>query len=88
MRPVCLQMIFNSFYTPSSHNSIKDKLDLIEQPSIEKALLSLHVTTETHVLLWKNLEKYHAWSCQNVFDAPTFLLDNIFIRSGTNCIDK
>ena len=26
---------------------------------------------------------YHAWSCQNVFDALTFLLDHIFIRFGT-----
>ena len=25
-------------------------------------------------------KKYHAWSCQNVCDALTFLLDNIFIR--------
>ena len=28
-------------------------------------------------------QKYHAWSCQNVCDALTFLLDNIFIRFGT-----
>ena len=27
--------------------------------------------------------KYHAWSCQNVCDALTFLLDNIFIQFGT-----
>ena len=27
-------------------------------------------------------KKYHAWSCQNVCDALTFLLDNIFIRFG------
>ena len=26
---------------------------------------------------------YHAWSCQNVCDALTFMLDNIFIRVGT-----
>ena len=25
----------------------------------------------------------HTWSCQNVCDALTFLLDNIFIRFGT-----
>ena len=30
----------------------------------------------------KNTKKY-AWSCQNVYDALTFLLDNIFIRFGT-----
>ena len=28
-------------------------------------------------------KKYHAWSCQNVSDALSFLLDNIFIRFGT-----
>ena len=39
--------------------------------------------TEMHFLLQKNLKKYHAWSCQNVCDALTFLLDNIFIRFGT-----
>ena len=39
--------------------------------------------TEMHFLLRKNLKKYHAWSCQNVCDALTFLLDNIFIRFDT-----
>ena len=39
--------------------------------------------TEMHILLQKTLKKYHAWSCQNVCDALTFLLDNIFIRFGT-----
>ena len=28
-------------------------------------------------------KKYYAWSCQNVCDGLTFLLDNIFIRFGT-----
>ena len=28
-------------------------------------------------------KKYHAWFCQNVCDALTFSLDNIFIRFGT-----
>ena len=26
---------------------------------------------------------YHLWSCQNVFDALSFLLDDIYIRFGT-----
>ena len=40
--------------------------------------------TEMHFLLRKKKQKkYHAWSCQNVCDAMTFLLDNIFIRFGT-----
>ena len=36
----------------------------------------------------KNPKKYHAWFCQNVCDALTFLLDNIFIRFGTNVYRK
>ena len=48
---------FSTFYTTLPHNLIKDKLiDLIEEPSLEKALLTLHVTTETHYLLPKNLK--------------------------------
>ena len=39
--------------------------------------------TEIHFLLQKTLKNYHAWSCQSVCDALTFLLDNIFIRFGT-----
>ena len=39
--------------------------------------------TEMHFLLQKNLKKYNAWSCQNVCDALTFSLNNIFIRFGT-----
>ena len=39
--------------------------------------------TEMHFLLQKHLNKYHAWSCQNVCDVLTFLLDNIFIRFGS-----
>ena len=49
----------------------------------EKALLTLHETTETQILLQKNVKIYHAWSRQNVCDAPTFLLDIIYIRVGT-----
>ena len=55
---------------------------LLKGPSREKALLTLHVMTEIHFLLWKNPKKY-AWSCQNVCDALTILLDNIFIQFGT-----
>ena len=47
-------------------------LILLKEPSRENALFTLHVMTEMH-----------AWSCQNVCDTLTFLLDNIFIRFGT-----
>ena len=31
---------------------------------------------------------YHLWSCQNVCDALSFLLDNIYIRFGTKLYRK
>ena len=75
---------FSTLYTTLPHNSIKDKLIvLLKEPSIEKALLTLDVTTETHFLLRRKPKKYHAWSCKNVGDALTLLLDNIFIQFGT-----
>ena len=50
---------FSSLYTTLPHNLIKDKLiDRIEEPSLEKDLLTLHITTETHSLPRKNLKKY------------------------------
>ena len=50
--------------------------------------LHLHVNQKSDYIyiIYIYIEKpknYHAWSCQNVCDALTFLLDNIFIRFGT-----
>ena len=56
---------------------------LLKEPSKKKTLLTLHVTMETHFLLLKKPKTYHAWSCQIVCVALTFLLDNIFILFGT-----
>ena len=43
--------------TIKAHNLIKDKLiDLIERTLQREALLTLHVMTEMHVLLQKNLK--------------------------------
>ena len=39
--------------------------------------------TKMHFSLQKKTKKYNAWSSQNVCDALTFSLDNIFIRFGT-----
>ena len=77
MRPVCLLMIFLLF------TLLYLKINLLKEPSREKALLTLHAMTEMHFFTSEKLKKYHTWSCQNVCDALTVLLDNIFIRFGT-----
>ena len=39
--------------------------------------------TGMHFFYFVKPKNYHAWSCQNVCDALTSLLDNIFIQFGT-----
>ena len=57
MRPVCLFMIFSTLSTTLPYNLLKiNLLILLKEPSIEKALLTLYVTTETHFLLQKKLQ--------------------------------
>ena len=59
-------------------------LILLKKNITREGSLSLHVTTETHILKSeKPKKKYHAWSCQSVCNALTILFDNIFIRFGT-----
>ena len=56
-------------------------LILLQEPSREKALFTLHVMTEMHFLLRKTQK--HIMHGHVVCDALTFLMDNIFIRFGT-----
>ena len=59
----------------------------MKEPSRQKALVTLHVMIEMH-FYFGNPKRYHAWPCQNVCDALTFLLDKIFIRFGTKLYRK
>ena len=84
MRPVCLLMIFTIFYTTLPHNLIKDKLiDLNERTFQRESSPYLACNDRNAFLLQKNLKKYHTWSCKNVCDVLTFLMDNLFNRFGT-----
>ena len=56
--------------------------------SREKALLTLHAMTKNAFFTSENPKKYHAWSCRNVCDVLTFLLDNILFNLAPSCIDK
>ena len=57
MLPVCLLVIFLLFTLLYLIIQLKiNLLILLKEPSIEKALLTLHVTTEMHFLLQKNLK--------------------------------
>ena len=75
---------FSTLYTTLPHNLIKDKLiDLIEKTFQREGSSYLACSDRNAFFTSEKPKKYHAWSCQNVCDALTFLLDNIFIRFGT-----
>ena len=75
---------FSTHYTTLPHNLIKDKLnDRIERTLQSEGYPYFACNDRNAFLTWKKLKKCHAWSCQNICDALSFLLENIFIRSGT-----
>ena len=80
---------FSTLYTTLPHNLIKDKLiNLIERTFQREGSHYLACNDRNAFLLQKNIKKYHAWSCQNVCDALTFLLDNFFFDLAPSSIDK
>ena len=77
---------FSTLYTTLPHNLIKEKrIDLIERTFYKKeGKLYLACNDKNAFFTSKDHYKgYHLWSCQNVCDALSFLLDNIYIRFGT-----
>ena len=63
---------------------VKDKhIDLIERTFQNEGSPYLACNDRNAFFTSENPNKYHAWSCQNVCDALTFLLDNTFILFGT-----
>ena len=79
---------FSTLYTPLPHNLIKEKLlDLIEW-TFKRALKnygSLYLACNDRKAFFTSSDqsRYTLWSCQNVCDALSYLLDNIYIRFGT-----
>ena len=79
---------FSTLYTTLPHNLIKEKLlDLIERTFYKKEG-KLYLACKAFFTSADHYREYHLWSCQNVCDALSFLLDNIYIRFGTNYTDK
>ena len=67
----------------------KDKLiRLIERTFKREGSPYLARNDRNTFFYFEKPKKYHAWSCQNVCDALTFLLDNIFIRFCTKLYRK
>ena len=70
----------STLYSTLPHNLIKDKLiDLIERRFRREGSPYLACNDRNAFFTSEKTKKYLAWSCQNVCDALTFLLDSIFI---------
>ena len=78
---------FPTLYTTLPHNLIEEKLlDLIER-TFNKKEGKLYLACNDRKAFFTSEDRYkgyNLWSCQNVCDALSFLLDNIYIRFGTN----
>ena len=75
---------FSNLSSSLHHNLIKGKLiDLNERTFQREGSPYLACNDRNAFFTSEKPKKYNAWSCQNVCDALTFLLDNIFIRFGT-----
>ena len=75
---------FSTLYTTLPHNLIKEKvIDLLERTSQIEG--SLYLACNDRNVFFKSEEhkRYILWSSQKVCEAPTFLLDHIYIRFGT-----
>ena len=77
---------YSTLYTTLPHNLVKEKLlDLIERTFYEKEC-ELYIACNDKKAFFTSADHYRGynlWSCQNVCDALSFLLDNIYIRFGT-----
>ena len=75
---------FSTLYTTLPHHLIKDKLiDLIEHTFSREKALYLACNDQRAFLTSDVYKNYNSWSCQKVYEALVYLLDNIFIRFGT-----
>ena len=74
---------FSTLYTTLPHNLSKDKLvDLIERTFQREGSLYIACNDNNAFFTSDAVRNYNLWSCQKVYEALTFLLDNIYIRFG------
>ena len=87
-------VIYLYIYADKIQSKIKEKLlDLIEW-TFKRALKnydSLYLACNDRKAFFftsSDQSRYTLWSCQNVCDALSYLLDNIYIRFGTKVYRK
>ena len=75
---------FSTLYTTLPHNLIKEKLiNLIEWPFKREGSPYIAYNEIQAFFTSEDTKRYKLWSCQNVYEALKYFLDNIYIRFGT-----
>ena len=74
---------FSTLYTTLPHDLIKDKLTKLIQKTFAREKRSfLACNAELAYFTDEQVKRYTMWTCSEVCEALTFLLDNIFVRYG------
>ena len=74
---------FSTLYTTLPHNLIKEKILNFQKGIKNYGSLYLACNDRKALFTSSDQSRYTLWSCQNVCDALSYLLDNIYIRFGT-----
>ena len=94
-RPVCRVAVLRAVYRESTADTPRKLFSLFHTCTIgpnayRKYQSVVHLWCTLLVMIRKRFftsadhyRVYHLWSCQNVCEALSFLLDNIYIRFGT-----
>ena len=74
---------FSTLYTTLPHDLIKDKLTQLIKKNFQREKISyLACNAELAFFTDEQVKHYTMWTCSEVCDALTFLLNNIFVRYG------
>ena len=75
---------FSTLYTTLPNNLKKEKLiNLIEWTFNRESSYYLACDKRQAFLTSEDTKRHKLWSCQNMYEALIYLLDNIYIRFGT-----
>jgi hypothetical protein len=76
---------FSTLYTSLPHNLIRDKLtSLIEKTFARENKTFIACNEHRAFFTDGSYDNYTSWTCQDLIQALTFLLDNIYLRFGTS----
>ena len=74
---------FSTLYTSLPHDLIKQKLTDLIKKTFKSVKCDFVACNEKRAFFTSNtLDTYTIWTCQELCDSLTFLLDNIFVRFG------